>query len=147
MVHPLPFSALEAGSPLLWEKAMDNLTDFVPGPRRAPHEHLWEEGTRCWGKVQVPANSCVCSSSQEPGEGNQGARAFIDGGRGLYAETAQSALTVILRLVISDLTSVILIVLNTVNLQFQGQFVPISLRPVLRIAAAYAMATARSSCS
>ena len=44
---------------------------------------------------------------------SQWARAFIDGGRALPAETAQSALTVI-----GDLTS--LIVLNTVNLQFQG---------------------------
>ena len=51
---------------------------------------------------------------------NQWARAFIDGGRALHAETAQSALTVIFKLVIGDLTSVILIVLNTVNLQFQG---------------------------
>ena len=51
---------------------------------------------------------------------NQWARAFIGGGRLLHAETAQSALTVIFKLVIGDLTSVILIVLNTVNLQFQG---------------------------
>ena len=39
---------------------------------------------------------------------NQGARAVIDGGRGLQAETAQSALTVILKLVTGGLTSVIL---------------------------------------
>ena len=32
-----------------------------------------------------------------------------------------------------------MIVLSTVNLQFQGQFVPLSLRPVLRIVAAYVM--------
>ena len=38
-----------------------------------------------------------------------------------------------------------MIVLGTVNLQFQGRFVPISLRPVLRIAAAYVPATAWSS--
>ena len=35
----------------------------------------------------------------------------------------QSALTVIFKLVISGLTSIILIVLGTVNLQFQGKFV------------------------
>ena len=65
----------------------------------------------------------------------------IGGGRGLHAETAQSALTVILKLVIGGLTSVVLIVLSTVSLQFQGWFVPISLRPVLGIVAAYVMAT------
>ena len=72
---------------------------------------------------------------------NQGARAFIDGGRGLHAETAQSAPTVILKLVIGDLTTVILMVLSTVNLQFQGWFVTISLKPALGIVAAYVMAT------
>ena len=48
------------------------------------------------------------------------------------------------------LISVILIVLSTVNLQVQGWFVPISLRPVLGImqdGAAYVMATVWSSCS
>ena len=65
----------------------------------------------------------------------------------MHAETAQSALMVILKLVIGGLTSVILIVLGTVNLQFQGWFVSISLRPVLGIAAAYVMATVWSSCS
>ena len=78
---------------------------------------------------------------------NQGARAFIDGGRGLHAETAQSALTVILKLVIGALTSVILVVLSTVSLQFQGRFVPISLRPILGIVAACVMATVWSSWS
>ena len=43
------------------------------------------------------------------------------------------------------LISVILIVLSTVNLQFQSQFVSISLRPVLGIVAAYVMATVCSS--
>ena len=57
-----------------------------------------------------------------------------------------SILTVILKLVISGLTSIILIVLGTVNLQLQGQFVPIFLKPVLRIVAVYVMATVCSSC-
>ena len=60
---------------------------------------------------------------------------------GLHAETAPLALTVILKLVISGLTSIILIVFSTVSLQFQGRFVPVSLRPVLRIVAAYVMVT------
>ena len=73
-----------------------------------------------------------------------GARAFLGRRRGLCEETAQSALTVIFRLVIGGLTS-ILVVLGAVNLQFRSPFVSISLRPVLRTVAAYAMATVRSS--
>ena len=72
---------------------------------------------------------------------------FMDGARWLRAETAQSALTVILKSVIGGLTSVILIVLSTVNLQFQGRFVSISLRPILGTVAACVTATAWSSCS
>ena len=52
------------------------------------------------------------------------------------------------------LIGIILIVLSTVNsssssscFQFQGQFVPISLRPVLKTVAAYVVATSCSSCS
>ena len=67
-----------------------------------------------------------------------GARASIDRSRGqLQAETAQLAWTVIFKLVICGLTSVIMVVSYTVNLQFQGLFVPISLKPILRIWAAY----------
>ena len=54
---------------------------------------------------------------------------------------AQSILTVIWKLVIGDLTNIILTVLSTVNHQFWGQFFPISLRLVLGILAAYVMAT------
>ena len=47
------------------------------------------------------------------------ARAFIDrSGGGTCRNTVQSATTVILKLVIGGLTSVILVVLGTVNLQF-----------------------------
>jgi len=60
---------------------------------------------------------------------------------GLHEEIAQSDTTVILKLVISGLTSIILTVLSTVNHQFWGQFFPISLRLVLGILAAYVMAT------
>ena len=73
--------------------------------------------------------------------------AFTDRGRGLHAESAQLALAVVLTLVMGGLISVISIVLSTINLQFQGQFVSISLRPVLGIVAAYIMATVWSSCS
>ena len=58
--------------------------------------------------------------TRPPTRATSGARAFIDRRRGLHAETAQSALTVIFKLVIGSLTSVILIVLSTINLQFQG---------------------------
>ena len=42
-----------------------------------------------------------------------------------------------MKLVTGGLTSIIWIVLGIVNLQFHGQFIPISLRPVLRTVAAY----------
>ena len=45
------------------------------------------------------------------------------------------------------LVSVILIILGTVSLQFHGRFVSISLKPVLRIVAAYVIVTAWSSCN
>ena len=50
---------------------------------------------------------------------------FLMAGEGLHAETAQSALTVILKLVIGGLSGVILLVLVTVSLQFQGKLVSI----------------------
>ena len=61
----------------------------------------------------------------------------MDRERGLHAETAQSVLTVILRLVIDGLTSIILIALGTVNLTFQHRFVSIFLRPILRMMVVY----------
>ena len=75
---------------------------------------ILDTGNRGWGeggrlsKGQLPL-------SPAPPPDNQPTRAFIDGGRGLYVETAPSALTVILKLVIGGLTSVILIVLSTVS--------------------------------
>ena len=57
------------------------------------------------------------------------------------AETAQSALTVIFKLVISGLTIVMLIVLNTV------WFVSISLRPILGTVAAYVTGTVWPPCN
>ena len=65
---------------------------------------------------------------------------------GSYLQTKYSqALTVIFKLVIGGLTSIILVVLGTVNLQFQGCLVCISLRPVLITVAAYITATVWSS--
>ena len=72
---------------------------------------------------------------------NQRGKSFYRQTGGLHAETAQSALTVILKLVTGGLTSVILIVSGIVNLQSQGPFVPISLRPVLGIVVAHVLGT------
>ena len=55
------------------------------------------------------------------------------------------ALRVIFKLVIDGLTSIILAVLGTVSLLFQGCLVCISLRPVLITVAAYVTATVCSS--
>ena len=92
-----------------------------------------------------------CPKANFPHTGNQWIRAFIGRGRGLHAETALPAQTVIFQLVIVGLTAiltlVLLIVLGTVNLQFQGPFVPISLRPILGIVAAHVLGAVCSSCS
>lgn len=50
---------------------------------------------------------------------------------GATRRTAQSALTVSLKSVVCGLTSIIVVVVSAVSLQLQGEFVPISLRPVL----------------
>ena len=62
---------------------------------------------------------------------NEWTRTFIDRGRGLCVETAESAVTVILKLVIGDLIRVSPVILGTVNLHSQGQFIPIYLNPAL----------------
>ena len=64
---------------------------------------------------------------------------------GLHAETAQSTLAVIFKLVIGALISVILVVLGTVNLQFQSPFVPVSLQSVLGTVAAHVLRTVWSA--
>ena len=58
----------------------------------------------------------------------------------------QSALTVILNLVIGGQTSIILIVLGSVNLQFHGWFVSIALKPTLGIVAAHVLVIIWLSC-
>ena len=98
----------------------------------------------CW---VGEGSTCPKADSPPPPE-NQGTIAFIDRGRGLQAETAQSVLTVILKLAISGLIiSVILTVLAPVGLQFQGQCVSISSRPVVGTVAYDVMATIWLSCS
>ena len=59
----------------------------------------------------------------------------------------QLSLTVIFKLVISGLTSIILVVLGTVTLQFQGVLVPISLWSILRMVAAQVLGAVLSSCN
>ena len=85
-----------------------------------------------------------------PALATSGARAFIDrdvGVRGLRAEKAQSALMVIFWLVISGLTGIMLVVLGTVNLQFQGPLVLISLWPVLGTVRAHVLGAVWPPCS
>ena len=101
---------------------------------------LYFGGWQPWCGGGPTAVQMLIPSAHPPPE-NQGARAFTERGRGLHAETVQSALTVILKLVTAGLTCVILIVLSTVNLQFQVWFVSISLRPILGLVTAYVMAT------
>ena len=66
------------------------------------------------------------SKGQFPPSDKQAVRAFIDkvGVGGQHAETAPSSLTVCFKLVISGLTSIILVVLNTV-VQSRVQLFPI----------------------
>ena len=73
----------------------------------------------CWQLGSV-AGLLSCLKADSPRADNQWTRAFIDRGMGLHAETAWSALIIILKLIICGLTSIILIVLGTVNLQFPG---------------------------
>ena len=66
---------------------------------------------------------------------------------GLHAETSTAISDSHLPLLISGLSSITLVVLGTVNLQFRDPFVLISLRPILGIVAALIMGTVWSSSS
>ena len=104
---------------------------------------------QCWqlGREEGRADFCPKSPSPRPRPGWQpGGKCFYRWREGLHAERAQSALTVILKLVMWWFDQRHL-VLSTVDLQFQGWFFPISLRPVLGVVAAFVMATVRLSCS
>ena len=83
----------------------------------------------------------ICPKADSPSPAISGTRALIFRRRGIYVETAQSALTVIFKLIISGVTNVIFVVLGTVNLQFQGRCVSTSLGSVLRIVATYVVGT------
>ena len=85
--------------------------------------------------------------THRPANDNPWPRVFIDGGRGFHAETAQSPLKVILKLVISGLKSIILIVLGTVFSSRVGSVGSHFLGSILRIVAGYVMATVWSSYS
>ena len=114
-------------------------------PQKPVNRPGWWKGK--FTLFQMPATggqggwqTCV----QRPDD-KQGVRAFIGrvGGQGggLHTEKAQSSLTVIFKLFVSGLTSSILVVLGTVNLQFWCALVPISLPSVLGIVAAHVLGT------
>ena len=84
-----------------------------------------------------------------PPHDKQGVRAFIDrvagAERGITCRNSTVITNSHLQLVISGLTSIILVALGTVNLQFWDALVPISLQSVLRIVAAQTLGTVWSS--
>ena len=83
----------------------------------------WQLGSGVWwGKLDVSSKADFHPTSTP----NNHEQEFYIEREGLHAETAQSALTVIFKLFVGGLTSDILIVLGTVNLQFQGWFVSVS---------------------
>lgn len=87
-------------------------------------------------------DSCPKANCPTPTLTSQWGRAFIGEWRGLHAETAQSILTVIFKLVIWwQMISIVLIVLNIVDLCVQGRCLPTSLTPALGIVAAYIVTT------
>lgn len=75
-------------------------------------------------------------------------QAFISGGRGPHAEAAQTALTVILKWVVSGLICVILIVLYCFSLSSVPESVCSHFfEEILEVVAVYVMATVESSCT
>ena len=86
----------------------------------------------------------ICPKADFPSPGNQWGMNFYrqKSGLGDYMQN----LTVIFRLVIGGLTGIILVVLGTVNFQFQSPFVPLSLWSVLGIVAAHVLGTVWSPC-
>ena len=107
----------------------------------------------------VEKKVCLISDACDSGGGSQtsvqrptppstsrGWEHYRQSGRGWGGATCRNS-TVIFKLVISGLTSIILVVLGTVNLQFWGALVPISLGTFLGIVAVQALGTVWSSCS
>ena len=85
---------------------------------------------RGWGGWEGSCSKADSCPTQPPTISRQGLLEVKRGGR-LHAETAQSALPGLLKLTVGCLISIYLTVKSTVSLQFQDQFVPISLRLVL----------------
>ena len=86
-----------------------------------------------WG---MQTDSCPkANSSRTPPNWQSVGKSFYIWKERANAETARSALTVILKMVSRGLISIILIVLSTINLQLQGWVFPIFLGPELRTAA------------
>ena len=77
---------------------------------------------------------------------NQWAKSFYGQREGAPCRNSTVSSDSHFEIVFGRLASVTVIVLSTVNLQFHGQFVPVSLRPILRIVAAHVTATVWSSC-
>ena len=119
-------------------------TDQVGGKESLLFSRCWQ----LWGRV---ADIDICPKADfHPTPNKQGVRTFThrlavgwEWGRAMYRNSI-----VIFKLVFVDLTSIILVVLGTVNnLQFQGPYVPISFQPVLRIVAPYILGAVWSSSS
>ena len=94
-----------------------------------------------WGRVVN-----ICPKADSPHD-KQGVRASIDRVEGVTCRNSIVISNRHLQLVISGLTSIILVFLGTVNLQFRGALVPVSLQSVLGIVAAQVLGTVWSSCS
>ena len=98
---------------------------------------------RCWplqrGGVGEWRGGLTSVQSPIPSPGNQWTTACI-AERGGYTQKQQSAPTAIF-ILLTSLVSVILVVSSIVSLLFQRPFVPISLRPILRIVAAFLVGT------
>ena len=93
------------------------------------------------GRGERSTDACLKASSPH---WQSGGKSFYRWKKGVTCRNSSQLLqSSWLKLVTSDLTSIIVIVLSTVNLQSQS--VPISLRSVFRIVTAYIMATVWSS--
>ena len=98
---------------------------------------LWGDGGRHLSKGRLSSTD------------KQGVKAFIDR-VGDGRATCRNSVVIsnsLFKLVIGGLTSIILNVLGTVSLQFQGPFASISLWSVLRIVEAHVLGTVWSCCS
>ena len=106
---------------------------------------FWMITTGVLGGGQMPVQRL---STLPPLPWQSGAKSFYRWKEeAICRNSIQSALTVILNLVIGGLTSIILIVLGTVNLQFHGWFVFISLKQILGIVGVCVLVTVWLSCS